>query len=87
MVRRILNMTRWHDRLVGAWFGVVGGTTLYVVWSLALGWGITSVIPPAELLSMAALWVAGGAVLGLPLLVTAAVLHRRLQRRSALGAG
>ena len=76
-------MRTWHDRLVGAWCGLVGGAVLYVVWNLTFGWNITKVVPTGELLSMALLWIAAAAVLGLPLLVTAAVLHRRLVRPDA----
>ena len=77
-------MTRWHDRFVGAWLGMLTGTVAFVTFQLLTSAGIRHVLSLRELVSMSALWIISGAVIGLPFLVVAAILNRVAKAKRAL---
>jgi hypothetical protein len=71
-------MKRWHDRLVGAWCGFVGAAAVYVVWELLTSPWMAHVLSVREIAAMAAAWIAVASLIGLPLLIAAVAMNRRL---------
>ena len=77
-------MTRWHDRLVGVWFGMLVAAVVFVAFQVLTSPGIQHVLTLRELFATATLWIIAGGVVGLPFLVVAVILDRAAKAKRVL---